>query len=107
MRRRIVLTTVAVSLISLLLFGFLVVWGAATRIVDTQKVTATVDADRIATGINARLAAGLPIEADALAGFVRSDESVEVRYDGRTLLLGKRTEGQRSEATSMIAGPST
>lgn len=107
MRRRIVLTTLGVALIAVFTFGFIVVWASAARIVYTARDSATIEANRIAVGIDARLAAGEPVEPEDLAGFVREDESVEIVLpDGRTLSLGQPDEDQRvrAESDSAVGG---
>lgn len=107
MRSRIVLTTVGVAMLTLFTFGFIVVWASAVRIVSTQRASARIDADRIAAGVNAKVARGDSLATDQLAGLARSDESVQiVLADGRTITLGTPAGDQRVVAESVIPGPS-
>jgi signal transduction histidine kinase len=108
MRRRIVLTNVIVSAITIVLFTTLVAWVSAARIVVTQKDSAQREAQRIAVGIDTRLAKGAPVSEDTLNGFVRSDESATITLsDGRVLNLGTPASDQRiAVATTSEAGTS-
>ena len=110
MRRRIVLINVTVSIITLMLFVSVALSTSAARIVASQRGYARVDADRIATGLDARIEQGQPISAAALAGFVRSDETVDVRLLSptgavtRTFELGSPSVKQHVVASSDLGG---
>ena len=106
MRRRIVLTTVMVSVITLFLFVTLVAWVSAARIVNTQEDSARIDANRIALGIADRLERGASVAPEDLVGFVRTDASVTIRFpDGSVQALGTRTDEQRVTVRSDVDVP--
>jgi signal transduction histidine kinase len=105
-RRRIVLTSVAVSAITLLAFSVFSVLLGASRAVRTEVTLARTDANRIASAIDSRLKEGVPFDRVNLNDLVRSDSAVDVRLtDGRTVFLGVKRGDQLTDATSTEPGP--
>ena len=103
MRRRIILTTLGVALLAVLVFSIILVSASSALIVRTQHESAVVDANRVALGIDARLAAGYSVAPKELSGFVRDDALLEVAVPGAApFVLGEPESDQRVRAESNV-----